>query len=222
MHIENVMYVVLGWVCQIKTKFSEAKLRAGLIEWFARPAWYLNFWALWKPNNGCCGERMFLTCGKTSNFNNKPTSGNTDPCAIHTKWRKHYVPPEHLVSPLVCRGPWMSTVVLYCWCHSDSASFLLYFTLGKHIYSPWQMTFLIVYILSVFNASYCIFVQRKKYLRWTEIKIFFQNGSATRKSQVGWPLTFLPQRAIRGFFLPYPFQIWSKKLKYSTLPELLL
>ena len=33
----------------------------------------------------------------------------------------------HLVSPLVCSGPWMSTVVLYCWCHSDSASVLLYF-----------------------------------------------------------------------------------------------
>ena len=38
-------------------------------------------------------------------------------------------PPGHLVSPLVCRGPWMSTVVLYCWCHSDSASVILYFTL---------------------------------------------------------------------------------------------
>ena len=37
-------------------------------------------------------------------------------------------PPGHLVSPLVCRGPWMSTMVLYCWCHSDSASVLLYFT----------------------------------------------------------------------------------------------
>ena len=37
-------------------------------------------------------------------------------------------PPGHLVSPLVCRGPWISTVVLYCWCHSDSASVLLYFT----------------------------------------------------------------------------------------------
>ena len=32
-------------------------------------------------------------------------------------------PPGHLVSPLVYRGPWMSTVVLYCWCHSDSAQF---------------------------------------------------------------------------------------------------
>ena len=37
-------------------------------------------------------------------------------------------PPGHLVSPLVCRGPWMSTVVLYCWCHSDGASVLWYFT----------------------------------------------------------------------------------------------
>ena len=40
-------------------------------------------------------------------------------------------PPGHLVSPLVCRGPWMSTVVLYCWCHSDSTSVLLYFTTKK-------------------------------------------------------------------------------------------
>ena len=38
-------------------------------------------------------------------------------------------PPGHLVSPLVCRGPWMSTVVLYCCCHSDSASVFLYFTI---------------------------------------------------------------------------------------------
>ena len=27
----------------------------------------------------------------------------------------------------VLQGPWMSTVVLYCWCHSDSASVLLFF-----------------------------------------------------------------------------------------------
>ena len=42
-------------------------------------------------------------------------------------------PPGHLVSPLVCRGPWMSTVVLYCWCHSDSASVRLYFTYGMSV-----------------------------------------------------------------------------------------
>ena len=38
-------------------------------------------------------------------------------------------PPGHLVSPLVYRGLWMSTVVFYCWCHSDSASVFLYFTI---------------------------------------------------------------------------------------------
>ena len=32
------------------------------------------------------------------------------------------------VLSLVCRGPCMSIVVLYCWCHSDSTSFLLNFT----------------------------------------------------------------------------------------------
>ena len=41
---------------------------------------------------------------------------------------------------LVCRGPWMSTVVLYCWCHSDSASVLLYFTLWK-FYGRYEMSF---------------------------------------------------------------------------------
>ena len=35
-------------------------------------------------------------------------------------------PPGYLISPLVCRSPRMSTVVLYCWCHSDGASVLLY------------------------------------------------------------------------------------------------
>ena len=43
-------------------------------------------------------------------------------------------PPGHLVSPLVCRGPWMFTVVLYCWWHSDSASVRLYFTASKSRY----------------------------------------------------------------------------------------
>ena len=43
-------------------------------------------------------------------------------------------PPGHLVSPLFCRGPWMSTVVLYCWCHSDNASVHLYFTFLLHLF----------------------------------------------------------------------------------------
>ena len=28
----------------------------------------------------------------------------------------------------------MSTVVLYCWCHSDNASVLLYFTFLSHLF----------------------------------------------------------------------------------------
>ena len=47
-------------------------------------------------------------------------------------------PPGHLVSPLICRGPWMSTVVLYCWCHGDSASVHLYFTLNKSLLNMLQ------------------------------------------------------------------------------------
>ena len=43
-------------------------------------------------------------------------------------------PPGNLVSPLVCRGQWMSTVVLFYWCHSYSASVLLYFTFLSHLF----------------------------------------------------------------------------------------
>ena len=59
-------------------------------------------------------------------------------CVMHS-WRvtlakqETQTPSGHLVSPLVCRSPWMSTVVLYCWCHSDSASVILYFTLCWYI-----------------------------------------------------------------------------------------
>ena len=74
-------------------------------------------------------------------------------CRGHSWWvrlakQETLTPPGHLVSPLVCRGPWMSTVVLYCWCHSDSASVLLYFTYKdlkekEHLHgiiSTWSMS----------------------------------------------------------------------------------
>ena len=57
-------------------------------------------------------------------------------------------PPGHLDSPLICRGPWMSTVVLYCWCHSDSDSVLLYFTLGcirQFLTKTWDDVFSLIY-----------------------------------------------------------------------------
>ena len=181
LHMVNFMYVVLGWVCQIKTKFSEAKLRACLIVWFARSAWYLNFWALWKPNNRCGGDRMSLTCGKTSNFNNKPTSGNTNPCAIHTKWRKHYVHWESISTDL------------------DKWPFLSLTFLASSMHHP----------ASLYKER-SIWMERY----WNILSDWKANQEVTCR------LTFdlLPQRAIRGFFLPYMFQIWSKKLKYSTLP----
>ena len=61
-------------------------------------------------------------------------------------------PPGHLVSPLVCRGPWKSAVVLYCWCHSDSASVVLYFTLAtiSEVSVKW-------YIMKTNNTSFQYF-----------------------------------------------------------------
>ena len=43
---------------------------------------------------------------------------------------------------------------------------------------------------NVFLASSCIFVKKRKYLRGIDFKIFLENGGATKKSQVGLPLTF--------------------------------
>ena len=51
-------------------------------------------------------------------------------------------PPGHLVLPLVCRGPWMSTVVLYCWCRSDGALVLLYFTYNIGTWEPTHFTYI--------------------------------------------------------------------------------
>ena len=52
------------------------------------------------------------------------------------------------------------------------------------------MTFLFFDVLNACLASSCIFVQIRKYLLWRDVNIFLQNGRTTRKSQVGWPLTF--------------------------------
>ena len=59
-------------------------------------------------------------------------------------------PPAHLVSNLVCRGPGISTVVLYCWYHSDSASVLLYFTFHFIEYR----VFLLIMTHSTFGKFY--------------------------------------------------------------------
>ena len=48
LHIVWVIYVVLGWVCQIWTKFSEAKLWHVTLNGFTL-ARYLSFVVLWKP-----------------------------------------------------------------------------------------------------------------------------------------------------------------------------
>ena len=68
-------------------------------------------------------------------------------------------PPGHLVSPLVCRGPWMSTLVLYCWCHSDSASVLLYFTL-KHwlhdVFIIWVCKCIWSKLIHMFDLQKCL------------------------------------------------------------------
>ena len=63
-------------------------------------------------------------------------------CRWHSWWvrlakQETLTPPGHLVSPLVCRGPRMSTLVLYCWCHSDSASVFLYF-IRSYRFDMWR------------------------------------------------------------------------------------
>ena len=73
------------------------------------------------------------------------------------------------------------------------------------------MTFLFLDILNAFLASSCIFLQIRKYLRWRDVKIFLQNESATRKSQVGWPLTFCLKEQYAASFCRsrFKYEVWS-------------
>ena len=79
-------------------------------------------------------------------------------------------PPGHLVSPLVCKGPWMSNVVLYCWCHSDSASVLLYFTFTLFFAIPSKI--LVVYRISKLRKKYLCSCVRFRHT-WASFKNFF-------------------------------------------------
>ena len=89
-------------------------------------------------------------------------------------------PPGHLVSSLVCRGPWMSTVVLYCWCHSDSASVLLYFILYVtflkiSVYRKPRKIFWIVLILAFGTGKYNISVIPTNL--WTNILVYLPQSN---------------------------------------------
>ena len=64
---------------------------------------------------------------------------------------KNLTRPGHLVSPPVCRGLWMSTVVLYFWCLSDSASVLLYFTLRSYLVDSYLLKNFLFKIYSNYN-----------------------------------------------------------------------
>ena len=75
------------------------------------------------------------------------------------------------------------------------------------------MTFLFFDILNAFLASSCIFVQIRKYLRWRDVKTFRQNGSATRKSQVGWPLTFCLKEQYAASFCRSRFKYEVRSFK---------
>ena len=83
-------------------------------------------------------------------------------------------------------------------------------------------TFLMFNILSVFLASSCILVQRKKYMQWGDFQFFFSERKCNQEVTCWLTFDLLPQRAIRGYFLPFTFHIWSKKLKFSTLSSVFL
>ena len=54
-----MIYIVLEWVRQIGTTFSEAKRWHVSLNGSHDFHDYLSCWILWKQNNGCGGEKMF-------------------------------------------------------------------------------------------------------------------------------------------------------------------
>ena len=97
----------------------------------------------------------------------------------------------HLVSLLVCSGPWMSTVVLNCWCHSNSTSVLLYFTLLL----PWAQFFInIPCVLQIegidgtsmiFRSRFFCRLRFSAYTRITGSHWFHQLNPAVRRETGG-------------------------------------
>ena len=67
-------------------------------------------------------------------------------------------------------------------------------------------------ILNAFLASSCIFVQRRKYLRWRDVKMLLPNGSVTRKSQVCWPLNFCLKNQYAYYFCRSRFKYGVRNL----------
>ena len=77
LHIVNILYVVVEWLCQIWTKFSEAKLRYVCLNGFARLARYPSFWVLWQPNSRCDREsKLSGTCKLRNGKKRKETNRN--------------------------------------------------------------------------------------------------------------------------------------------------
>ena len=109
---------IWGYKNKHSFQYSEARLWNGL------PANGKNATSLYAVKNSMVKHIVTFQC---------QASIYTLPLCRGHSWRvrlakqETLTPPGHLVLPLVCRGPWMSTLVLYCWYHSDSALVLLYF-----------------------------------------------------------------------------------------------
>ena len=99
---------------------------------------------------------------------------------------------RHLVSPLVCRGPWMSTVLLYCLYHSDSALVLSYFTFKPYceLLSKFSAMSFQEYVSTgitypVFYGDLCL--QTKEGQRRSEFHLVGVENSQTSSTSPVWP-----------------------------------